>query len=272
MFGLIRAEWLKVTRQGTTKTLVGLLAVVSGLVILGVSLSVTGTGLAPTRQAAYSQLNFPNGILTGMQIIDNIGIFIVTVFFASTLGSEYGLDTWKNLLIRRQGRGRFLLAKLMVVSLALLGTFVMAVALTQLLALVGQAFVSDSATQAGLRLATTTSDQFLHSLWVNGAPLLLTLGIAGAIASAVTILGRSTVAGILLTLVWYVGDGLLSRLIPSLGDYTANKNISSLGQYLDKGSSGAIPAWQSLIVVGAYFFIPLMVAIVTFQRRDMAGN
>jgi ABC-type transport system involved in multi-copper enzyme maturation permease subunit len=87
-----------------------------------------------------------------------------------------------------------------------------------------------------------------------------------------TIITRSTVSGILLTVVWAILDTAVAYLVPSVSDFTLDKNIASLGKYLDSAASGTMPLWQNLGVFGAYFLIPMIVAIVIFRRRDMAGN
>jgi ABC-type transport system involved in multi-copper enzyme maturation permease subunit len=273
---MVRAEWMKVSRQGTTRILIGLLAGISLLFVIGLTISVTGTDTGSealqVRQEAFSRLSFPGGIFTGLALVKIVGLFIVAIIFSSVLGSEYSLDTWKNLLVRNNARGGFLVAKLLVTGLALLIIFGIAVALTQLLALGGYAFVSDTATQNGLTSPALSADQFFHTLLVEVVPLLLNFAVIAAFATMLTIISRSTVAGILLTIVWNTLDVTVSLLVPSVGDATLGKNLASLGNHLDKAGSGEMPLWQNLAVLGIYFLIPMVVAIVTFRRRDMAGN
>ena len=274
--GLLRAEWMKITRQGTTRIVLGLLAGISVLFVVGLTMSVTATqsgGENPLlRQASFSRLGFPGGIFTGIDIIKNIGFFIVAIFFSSVIGSEYGLDTWKNLLVRHNSRSGFLAAKLLVTALALLVIFIITVAIAQLVALGGHALISDAATQAGLITPVVSADQFFHTLVVQTIPLLLTYAVGAALAAMFTIITRTTVSGILLTVVWGILDAAVSYFAPSVGDFTLDKNIASLGKYLDGVGSGDIPLWQNLAVFGVYFLIPMVVAIVIFRRRDMAGN
>ena len=277
MLGLMRAEWRKVTRQATTRILTGLLAAISVLFVIGLAMSVTTTnpGIENMllRQEALNRLGFPGGVFTGIDIIKNIGFFIVAIFFSSVIGSEYGLDTWKNLLVRSNARGGFLAAKLLVTGLALLIIFILTVAIAQVVALGGQALVSDTVTQAGLTTSQAVSaDQFLHALVVQTIPLLITYAVGATLAVMFTIITRSTVSGILLTVVWSILDGVVSYLVPSVGDFTLAKNTASLGKYLDKAGSGDMPLWQNLGVFGFYFLVPMVVAVVIFRRRDMAGN
>jgi len=276
MIGLLRAEWMKITRQGTTRIVLGLLAGISVLFVVGLTMSVTATqsgGENPLlRQASFNRLGFPGGIFTGIDIIKNIGFFIVAIFFSSVIGSEYGLDTWKNLLVRHNSRSGFLAAKLLVTALALLVIFILTVAIAQLVALGGHALISDAATQAGLTDQAVSTDQFFHTLVVQTIPLLLTYAVGAALAAMFTIITRTTVSGILLTVVWGILDAAVSYFAPSVGDFTLDKNIASLGKYLDGVGSGDMPLWQNLAVFGVYFLIPMVVAIVIFRRRDMAGN
>src|SRR5690349_696084 len=168
MIGLLRAEWMKITRQGTTRIVMGLLAGISVLFIVGLTMSVTATqsgGENPLlRQESFNRLGFPGGVFTGIDIIKNIGFFIVAIFFSSVIGSEYGLDTWKNLLVRNNARGGFVAAKLLVTGLALLVIFIITVAIAQLVALGGHGLISDIATQAGLTNQAVSADQFFHKL------------------------------------------------------------------------------------------------------------
>lgn len=276
MIGILRAEWMKMTRQGTTRIVMGLLAGISVLFVVGLTMSVTATQSGSEnhllRQASFSRLGFPGGIFTGIDIIKNIGSFIVAIFFSSVIGSEYGLDTWKNLLVRSNARGGFLAAKLLVTGVALLVIFIITVVIAQLVALGGHALISDTATQAGLTDQAVSTDQFFHNLLIQTIPLLLTYAAGAAFAAMFTIITRTTVSGILLTVVWSILDTAISYLVPSAGDFTLAKNIASLGKYLDRAGSGDMPLWQNLAVFGVYFLIPMVVAIVIFRRRDMAGN
>ncbi len=276
MIGLLRAEWMKITHQGTTRIVMGLLAGISVLFVVGLTMSVTATQSSSEnlllRQESFNRLGFPGGVFTGIDIIKNIGFLIIAIFFSNVIGSEYGLDTWKNLLVRSNARGGFLTAKLLVTGLTLLIIFIVTVAIAQLVALGGHALVSDTANQVGLTNQTVSADQFFHNLLVQTIPLLLTYTVGAAFAAMFTIITRSTVSGILLTVVWGILDAAISYLMPSVGDFTLHKNMASLGKYLDRAGSGDMPLWQNLGVFGVYFLIPMVVAIVIFRRRDMVGN
>lgn len=272
MIGLMQAEWLKISRQGTSRVLA---LMVLGIVAMGVLLNLTntiGTGPLVARQYNYSDLGFPNGFLSALAIINDVGVLICVVLVASVIGSEYGLDTWKNMLTRQNGRIRFLAAKLMIAIIALLGTFVVAMTIGQGLALIGHAMVADSAAKAGLTSINLTASQFFQNLYATSLPYLLYFAVFGSLAMAFTIIGRSTVVGIMVALVFWIGDNFSLRLLPEAWtNFTVTKNVRTLGQNLAQAGSGSIETWQSLLVMGSYIIIPLAVAFVVFRQRDMAG-
>jgi ABC-type transport system involved in multi-copper enzyme maturation permease subunit len=272
MPGLLKAEWLKITRQGTSRLLALILLGLAGMIPLFAVVNVVQTGAVNFRQENYARLGFPNAILAAVDAIGYLGVIVVIVLIGSVIGSEYGLDTWKNLLIRQPGRSRFLTAKLLIATVGLLLAFALAIAATQLLASIGHLIVDDTATKVGLSAKTLTGDQFFHDLFSKGGPQLLYLVVCGALTTMFTIIARSTVAGIMLTLAWWIGENVSQRLMPDfIKNLTVFKNISSLQANLNQSGSGEIQTWQSLLLIGAVIIIPLAIALVFFDRRDMAG-
>lgn len=272
MTGLLKAEWLKITRQGTSHLLALMLLGLAGMIPFFATVNVVQNGTLTFRQDNYNRLSFPNATLAGLNAVGNLEIIVVIVLIGSVVGSEYGLDTWKNLLIRQPGRSRFLTAKLLVATVILLLAFVLAIAATQLFASIGHLIVDDTAAKAGLSSKPLSSDQFFHDLYSTGAPQLLYFVVCGALTTMITIIGRSTVVGIMITLAWWIGENVSQRLMPDfVQNLTVAKNINSLQANLNQSGSGSIETWQSLVLVAAYTVIPLAVALVFFNRRDMAG-
>ena len=272
MPGLLKAEWLKITRQGTSRLLALILLGLAGMIPLFAAVNVVQNGTLNFRQENYNRLAFPNATLAAINAFGNLGVIVVIVLIGSVVGSEYSLDTWKNLLVRQPGRSRFLTAKLLVATASLLLAFGLAIAATQLLASIGHLIVDGTATKAGLSLKPLSSDQFFHDLYSTGGPLLLYFVVCGALTTMFTIIGRSTVAGIMITLAWWIGENVSQRLMPDfVQNLTVAKNINSLESNLSQSGSGEIQTWQSLVLVAAYIVIPLAIALVFFDRRDMAG-
>jgi ABC-type transport system involved in multi-copper enzyme maturation permease subunit len=255
--------------MGTVRVLALILLGIAVAVPLISMLNVVGKGTTNFRQDSFLRLSFPDAILAGQGAISRIGVLVLVVLVSTVIGSEYGQDTWKNLLIRRNTRLGFLSAKLAVCALGFGAVYLLVLGLTQLLASLGYTLVKDGALQTNLVEQTLRPDDFYRNFYANGVEQLLYFGVAGAFAVFFTILGRSTVAGIMLTLVWYIGETVSLRFLPQfLTDLTVAKNLDSLKQNLID-SSGLIPVWQSLSLAGVYIVAALVAGFVVFQRRDV---
>lgn len=274
MVGIIRAEWLKMTRQNASRIILGLMAALAAVFTIVEISNVLGTSPA-LRQADYNGLNFPDGFYLGIKdLVGYIGVIMVIVLTANVIGGEYSLDTWKNLLTRHQGRGRFLTAKILVATAALLIVFLATGVIMQLFSFVGHAIVAGQASTDGLTITNMSANSFFTGLYTNGLPLLLYFAVLGVATIMVTVLSRSTVAGIVVPLVLWMGDQFSLRLLgPSnaLTNLTLTKNLNSLQDNLAKSGSGSMEIWQSLVIMGAYIVIGLVISLVVFRRRDMAG-
>ncbi|MGI8586522.1 MAG: ABC transporter permease [Chloroflexia bacterium] len=272
MIGLLRAEWMKAIRQGTNLALV---ATVIGVAVLEACLvlytATGGNGIPGGTALLGGKLGFPNGFLLPLGEIGALAMLIATIFVATVIGSEYTTDTWKNMLIRYPGRGRFLVAKLAAVGFALVTAVGAAMIISQALMLAGQAVFAGNATLAALKVVPLSANAFWSQLWQDTVPLALTLAPAAGVAALFTILGRSTVAGILLGIVWQTADSLLGQLLPSIAGFLVNPNINSLTRNLVKPGSGQFDQWQSVGVLVLYALVPTLVAIFIFRKRDIAG-
>jgi ABC-2 type transport system permease protein len=271
MTGLMRAEWLKATRTGTSRVLLALLLGIGAMIVVAASLTVVSSASQVTRQAMYAVIGFPNGVIMALEAISALLMFIVPVFIANLIGSEYSGDTWKNMLVRRPGRGRFLAAKLVVGFVLLLLGFLATTLVTQGLASVAHAVVAGPATQAGLAASALPGDQFLQRLGLECVPLLLNMLVLTALATLFTVISRSTVGGVLVALVFPIAVDTAARFLPSLTPYTIGPNVQSVTKNLVGNGDGAFATWQSLLVLAVYIVVPLVAAAVTFHKRDMAG-
>src|SRR5712691_3623877 len=79
---------------------------------------------------------FPGGFLEGLASVPIVGTFVMIVLGALLIGSEYGYDTWKNLLIRRAGRTPFILSKGLALVAATGVGLIFLLALGQLIGLI----------------------------------------------------------------------------------------------------------------------------------------
>lgn len=274
MVGIIRAEWLKITRQNASRIILGLMVALAVVFIIVEISNVLGNDPA-LRQADYNNLNFPDGFyLFIRQLVGKLGMIMAIVLTANVIGGEYSLDTWKNLLTRHEGRVRFLVAKILMTIVALLIIFLVAGIVMQLFSLAGHAIVAGQASRDGLTITNMSFNDFFTGLYTTGLPLLLYFAVMGTATIMITVIARSTVAGIIVPLVLWLGDQFSLRLLgPSnaLTNLTLTKNIDSLQANLSKSGSGDVAVWLSLVIMIAYILIGLVITVVVFRNRDMAG-
>ena len=63
--------------------------------------------------------SFPSVLLQGLDPVGFLGPLFLIVLGAVIVGSEYGYDTWKNLLTHRAGRVPFIMSKWLVLVAAI---------------------------------------------------------------------------------------------------------------------------------------------------------
>lgn len=272
MSGLMRAEWLKITRQGMSKVLLLGLVGVAALITLGMTWAAMNTGFKPQmRLETFTTLGFPDGLIQGLQFVNQLGPLVAAVFIANLIGSEYGLDTWKNQLIRQPGRGRFLAAKLVMGGLGLLALFALMVATFQGIGLLGHTVASDAISQLGQPVSAMSGEAFWRELGVSSAVVFFNVATMAAVATLFTVIGRSTVAGIMFAIVWSIVDGLAASLSEVSAKFSVMGNLLSLRENMLGTGKAALETWQNVAILGAYLVVPVVIALVIFRQRDMAG-
>jgi hypothetical protein len=129
----------------------------------------------------------------------------------------------------------------------------------------------------------TVSVSFGNALLLILLQTLLPL-IAGSIALMGAVIGRASVAGIVVGIAWFLVDSLLGGVLPqaslssSLGALQAQITgvaLSSNGSIAQAhaGSALAGPQWiVPALLVAAYLVIPIAIAAFLFRRRDMLGG
>src|SRR2546426_2849127 len=111
----------------------------------------------------------------------------------------------------------------------------------------------------------------------------LTPLVSGSIAIMGAVIGRSSVAGIIAGIVWFLVDSLLGGVFAP-ASFTSSVGVlqaqltgvvqSSNGSIAQVHISGALAGPMGIIpglIVVAYLVIPIAIAAYLFQRRDMVG-
>lgn len=275
--GLMRGEWIKVSRQWSFWIMVGLMAV--GYLLFTLVLTAGGRlsdriSVAPL-QVLYT---FMESTFFLLRVFWGMMMIIVT---ARLIGMEYSGGTIRILLARGVGRLQLLGAKLSVIALitliggALLVTFSFLITLLAVRVNVGSLDVLNAAN------ATFWADTRAYI-----GTVLVSLGVSILMAAAVTTATRSLAAGLSIAIAWFPVDNfsiilliLADRLTGwdfwSLlsGDFLglnlnqmptavlSNPQFSAIGSFLVPLTP--VTGAYTLLVAGVYAvaFIAVMVAL-----------
>jgi ABC-type transport system involved in multi-copper enzyme maturation permease subunit len=221
--------------------------------------------------ARYVTLSPTGAVSSALGIAASLGLILFGILSASTVGMDYGLGTLRPILARGTGRMPFLAGK----YLMLIGTTLSALVL-----------ICAAAAGSGLLAAAIAPPPPPGAL---AAPTMGAIGITFAktlggmvtyvtLASAVTLLVRSTAAGMAISLAWYVAEGILIRLMSAvfesfdkIADYLPMRNIGALanergGLAAMLGGGNDIGTLHASLVLAGWTILFAGVAAVVFQR------
>lgn len=264
MISLLRADLFK-----TRKRAMGWVMLI--ICALFVPLQMVATALVTPQKVNYA---FPGVLLQGLDPVPFVGVLMLIILGAVVIGSEYGYDTWKNLLTRRAGRVPFIISKWLVLLVAIGIGLVVLVPLGLALGLVLNATLHLTGPAVPLSFGGVLLIILLQTL----TPLA-----AGSIAIMGSVIGRSSVAGIIVGIVWFLVDSLLGGVFAP-ASFTSSVGVlqaqitgvvqSSNGSIAQVHVSGVMAGPLGIIpglLVVAYLVIPIAIAAYLFQKRDMVG-
>lgn len=216
------------------------------------------------------------------QFVIQLFVVLGIILAGALVGGEYSLGTVRLLFTRGPGRMQFLIAKIAVLAIYVVPSFLF-------LMLLGTVIGTVMAQLAGIGtgLSYFTPDRVGHLV------IFLLLGMLSWFAYMLMALffgtlGRSTVVGIVGPVVWIAIEPVLSSLIAALTsffsgslsdflkaipDYFPGNNLSSLlhnqSHALSFSDPGAYTDGHSLLVVAGYLVVFVAVASWLTVRRDV---
>jgi ABC-2 type transport system permease protein len=235
--------------------------------------------LAQCRQmmeTQYRALMPSRSMTTALGITGALGMVLLAILSAAAVGIEYGLGTLRPILARGTGRLNFLAGK----YLALAGATTAVMLLVSAIAAASGALAFHgavplpNATAAGIPLAEV-GITFVKT-W---AGLLAFM----TIASSITLLTRSTAAGMATSIGYLVFEGIFIRLMTAafdwfetVGDYLPMRNLNALVRSTFSvapagNTANSIGTTHASIVVAIYAIGFAALAVMVFRRRDIAG-
>jgi ABC-type transport system involved in multi-copper enzyme maturation permease subunit len=252
MFSMIHADLLKVQKRAIGWIMLTISFLLVTLIMLLMSMQ-SGT-------ASEQLSSFPGGLLTGPQIIaESLGTFLVIIFSASLVGSEYHYATWKNLLTRYPGRVAFILSKWVTLAIAI-GAGVTLLALwSQLL----NWLLGAGRTQT-MGLGAVLLELLVHALILLGSGTVTLLGVVGF---------RSIFAGMITGITWLVLDSIAGAVtfVPNaVKRYLFSPAGNGLLAYI-RGSTRDVDMAWTLLTISMYLILPITLAAYIFHQRDVTG-
>jgi ABC-2 type transport system permease protein len=222
-------------------------------------------------QQQYSGFTLPGSLSTALGMAHGIGLVLLAVLTASVVGSDYGLGTLRPILARGTGRLSYLAGKLLVLVAVSAGAMLVVVIATAVSSLVASAIAQPPPGAAeGLRDWTDAALD-LPLTWASFIPFIAFTGM-------VTVLTRSSAAGMAIGLGYYFAEGILAAALSAFFEWfeaaaalmlIRNINALSGGGF---GFGGAeIGSVQAGLVLGAYVAVFAGISGWLFQRRDVAG-
>jgi ABC-type transport system involved in multi-copper enzyme maturation permease subunit len=204
---LIRAELLKARRRQATYVLLAVALGLTALIYLAIGRNLGGIACQiQFGQGGTCLVEFPNAYSLMAQFAFALGGVLGIVYAAAFMGADWNWGVVRNVIARGEGRARYLLAKATALAILLgIGTliiFLFAFLMTYVTALV-----------YGLPVANPLRGNGLVDLLANiGLGYAVVLERA-ALGFAVAVLLRSQLAGAVVGVVLYVGEGILTTIL-----------------------------------------------------------
>ena len=263
MLALLNSEIFRTVKRPVTWIMLAILAVV-------IAAFYTIIYFAVDDRATNESLR-PDAVLNnGFSIGSGIASILVIVLAAQLMGSEYGWGTIRALVSRASGRVPLILAKLIVLAVYTLLTLLVSAA-----ASVGFAYLFGSLASNDTNVS---SGEWVDILAAIGRGML-SLGVYAIIALVITILSKSTAAGIaggialsfLETAIWAL-LGQASDAFDTVSEYFISYNVTGLTTIGTENPTDGFDATRGAIVVAVWLVGLLALALYIFRRRDITSG
>jgi ABC-type transport system involved in multi-copper enzyme maturation permease subunit len=245
---LVRAELLKLRRRQATYVILALALVITGLIYIAVGRGLGGFacqfefGGSPFGEGSCL-VEFPGAYALADQFAFAFGGLLAIVYAAAFVGGDWSWGVVRNVIARGEGRGRYLLGKAgalaIVLAVGVSIIFVFALVMTYLSAALNGIPVASPLRGRG-------TQDFLENLGLGYVVVLE----RAALGFAVAVVLRSQLAGAVVGVVLYVGEGILTTLLTifslarNIGDGGFTGNVQPIGpqwfQYLPISIGGQV--------------------------------
>ena len=235
--------------------------------------------IAEDRERHREFFVLPGGLANALGVAHYIGLLLVMILGASTVGAEYGWGTLRTALTKGTGRWQFLGAKsLSLVLFSVAGLLVVSLTVVVSSLIAASLTLGDGGGLAGVGQWSTVAVMFGKATYVLVAYAILALFL--------TVLTSSSSMGIAMSLAYYFAELILGRILGDLfawfdnvSDFLIGFNtaawMSETGVVTTEGGLFSVSdppvALHAFLVLLAYTLVLGVAAFWLFQRRDVAG-
>jgi ABC-type transport system involved in multi-copper enzyme maturation permease subunit len=281
--GLMRSEWLKITRQWTFWIMVALMF--GGYAFF---FAIVSQGRDLTNRLAHNQLVSVAAIAQGELFLLRVfwGMMLI-ILTARLIGMEYSSGVVRVILARGVGRLQLLFAQLSVMALIALFGSVLYIAFASLAGLLMVQLVAGNVNVFNAADATFWADTGKYA-----AAVLISLGVSILLAAAVTAVTRSLAAGLTVSVIWFPIDNfavvilLLSSILTHWGFWSLASgdflglNLNAMGAALMSAHTPAtingappplvpVTGAHTLLIAAIYTVIFLAVTVGVTAWKDV---
>jgi ABC-type transport system involved in multi-copper enzyme maturation permease subunit len=289
---LVRAELLKLRRRLATYVVLGVLLVLMALIYIVVALT---TSPGDFFDPAADMLRFPTAYATIGEFVFGLGSMLAVVYGAAFAGADWSWGVLRNVVARGESRALYILAKAAGLAIVFAVGVLIAFAFGVVLVLLAGTLRGH---EVGNPLGPTATRQLVDWLGL-GYPVLLE---RAALGFAVAVVLQSQLAGAIVGIVLYIGEGILAAIMlgitlvgrfaggmPTPGDFEPigpewyqylpfgiGDNVlaaASPGTSIERGFEQLflrpVPPEQAFVGVLAYLALALAVSVVAIQRQEI---
>lgn len=283
MIRLVGAELLKLRRRWASYVVLGVLVGLMALVYLLIGALSSRDGGVGTNLI----LRFPQAYGVVNQFVFGLGSLLAVAYAAAIGGADWNWGVLRVVVARGEGRSRYVLAKAVGIAIVLVIGALIAYA-------AGVAFTLGAAQIAGASAGAPFGASGTDALWKSLVFGVFVLLQRAAIGYAVAVLTRSQVAGVVVGIILFLGESILSTILTVLtfggSILSAEPRDTQWFQYLpfsigDSVLGAAAPSLpgdagdlllapvslgQGLVVTGAYLVAALLIAAIATERAEIA--
>jgi len=280
---LVRAELLKLRRRWATYIVLGIVMVLMAVVYLLIGLLGGGSrsgaaGMVTGFPAAYGIIN---------QFVFGLGSLLAVAYAAAIVGADWSFGVMRVFIARGESRTRYVLAKAIGLAIVLAVGVVVAYA-------VGMALSALASTLLGQPIGQPFGERGLHDLTLSlllGGYVLIQ---RAALGFAVAMVLRSQLAGVVVGIVLFIAEPILSAILfalsvggnlrqaldaPDVQWYQflpfsiGDSAIAAASTTSDTGGFQftPVPLETALVAVSIYLVVSVGVAMLSLRRAEVAG-